>query len=401
MHKLLVRQLRHHMGITENAEIPQQWQQFLDAVSAAYDAADQDLIMIERSLSISSAELVSRNETLSKTLDELKSLQSQLVHTAKMAGLRELVAGISHEINTPAGAISNAIEEIKRIYPELLVSFMQLVKSLSSDLLAQYFNACNFVLKVQHELGTSEIRNVAKTIDSALSAAGLPQNSSMSKNLASIGFDAQSALSIIDLLKSQDAEIMYRALFKLGMSQRHIRNIQVAISRVIHLVKALKLYNHSEQDTITLSNLADDIRNTLVILENKIKRGITVVEEFEAISPIHCYADQLNQVWTNIINNAIEAMQYNGRIIIRIKKINNYKIAVEIEDNGPGVAANIVDKLFQPYVTTKPKGEGTGLGLSISKDIVLKHKGTINFESKPGKTVFIVILPIDLNSIYV
>lgn len=399
MHKRVLRQINRHLGIESESAIPVELYNFIDAISESYTQSDHNLELLSRTLDVSSSELVERNEKLTQTLDDLKKVQSQLVHSAKMAGLGELVAGVSHEINTPAGAIVNAIAEVKHGYTHLLSALTRVVQNLDASGHQRYDQACQVVINFNKELSTSEVRSIAKDLEAELQSLDYPDARSVSKNLAIVGFTKDNFGCLRDLLKTPDHTIIQQSLFDLGMSQTHVRNIQIAIGRIIHLVKALKLYSHSENNAFALSNLRDDINNTLIILHNKLKLGVEVVREFDEIPQVNCFADQLNQVWTNLINNAIDAMNGKGQIIIRLKNVSAHKIAVEVQDNGPGIPENIKHNLFTPYFTTKPKGIGTGLGLSISKEIVEKHKGLIDFDSKPGCTIFRVLLPIDTHNI--
>ncbi|MEJ2397657.1 MAG: ATP-binding protein, partial [Gammaproteobacteria bacterium] len=131
---------------------------------------------------------------------------------------------------------------------------------------------------------------------------------------------------------------------------------------------------------------------------NKLKRGVTVVREYASDLPlIQAYAGELNQVWTNIIDNAIDAMKGEGKLIVRTRQDDNW-IVVEIEDNGPGIPQEIQSKIFDPFFTTKGPGQGTGLGLNISRNLVVqKHHGEISVISQPGSTCFAVRLPVDFN----
>jgi len=266
--------------------------------------------------------------------------------------------------------------------------------------LLDYFLACvELVIRQRPILGTMDERKVAKELEKILIENQLQSTMIYRINLAMIGFNTQNIAHLLPLLKSPFSEEVYQTLLMLGWKFTHIRDIQIGIQKIIHLVRALKLYSHSEQDELGMTNLGDDIQTTLTILHNRLKQGITVVKEFEEVPEINCYADQLNQVWTNLINNAIEAMKGKGKIVIRLNKQDAQHVKIEIEDNGPGIPASVQEKIFDPYFTTKPKGEGTGIGLSISKEIIEKHHGTIKFNSSPGKTNFIVILPISATKI--
>jgi signal transduction histidine kinase len=140
----------------------------------------------------------------------------------------------------------------------------------------------------------------------------------------------------------------------------------------------------------------EGLDNTLIILHNKLKRGVTVEREYADDLPlIQAYASELNQVWTNIIDNAIDAMDGEGTLIVRTRREDPW-IVIEIEDNGPGIPEESQSKIFDPFFTTKGPGVGTGLGLNISRNLIVqKHHGQISVVSEPGRTCFSVRLPID------
>jgi signal transduction histidine kinase len=145
-------------------------------------------------------------------------------------------------------------------------------------------------------------------------------------------------------------------------------------------------------------NIHEGLDNTLIILQSKLKTGVAVHRDYAAELPrIQAYGSELNQVWTNLIDNAIAAMKGQGELILRTRAEDRW-VAVEIEDNGPGIPEANLSKLFDPFFTTKPPGEGTGLGLYISHNIIAqKHKGRIIVTSQPGKTCFKIKLPVKLD----
>lgn len=336
------------------------------------------------------------NVKLTETLKQLQLTQLELIQSEKMAGLGQLIAGVSHEINTPAGAIVNSISGILKDQPTFIENMIQIMAELPQNLFPHLRFCIRTVTVSSKGSGTSDERLMAKELDKMLQAQKVATSMSISRNLAAIGFDKENIEQLIPLLQLPIRESIYQFLYILGTNVIHTKNIKIGIDKIIRLVKALKLYSHSDQDQIASIRLEDDFETTLTILHNKLKHGITIIKEFEPIPDVKCYADQLNQVWTNIINNAIEAMKGNGQIILRLKRTDDSFVKVEIEDNGPGIDTSIRPKIFDPFFTTKPKGEGTGLGLSISKEIIDKHHGTIDVESIPGKTLFTIKLPIDL-----
>ena len=188
--------------------------------------------------------------------------------------------------------------------------------------------------------------------------------------------------------------MVINSFHNIGMSQIHVRDIRIAISRIIQLVKALKTYSRIDNETESFTCLKDDLENTLIILHNKTKRAITIHKEFEKVPKIKCYPGRLNQVWTNLIHNSIQAMNGSGTITIRLKNIDEHWVSVEVEDSGPGIPDEVLPHIFDPYFTTNAKGEGTGLGLSISKEIINEHSGEIEVDTEPGKTCFKVKIPV-------
>jgi signal transduction histidine kinase len=188
--------------------------------------------------------------------------------------------------------------------------------------------------------------------------------------------------------------------------------IQTSTDRVSKIVKSLKSFSHFEEDEKKqLVNISENIENVLVILHNKIKMGIEVIKNYQKDLPlILCYQDELTQVWTNLIHNAIQAMNEKGKLEIEIEIIEELKnkfdidkrnfsyngkyIKVSIQDSGCGIPNEIKPKIFEAFFTTKPAGEGSGLGLHIIGKILENHNGMLSLESQPGKTKFSIFLPI-------
>jgi signal transduction histidine kinase len=171
--------------------------------------------------------------------------------------------------------------------------------------------------------------------------------------------------------------------------------ISQGAGRISDIVKALKSYSYLDQAPIQEVDIHEGLDNTLIILRSKTKEGIHIVREYAPDLPrVSAYGSELNQVWTNLIDNAIDAMDGDGQITIRTRRADN-DVVVEIEDEGPGIPPEIQPKIFDPFFTTKGPGRGTGLGLNITYNIIVeKHRGAINVDSRPGRTVFQIRLPI-------
>jgi signal transduction histidine kinase len=158
----------------------------------------------------------------------------------------------------------------------------------------------------------------------------------------------------------------------------------------------VKEYSYLDQAPVQNVDIHEGLENTLVILRHKTKEGIKIVKQYAANLPkVEAYGSELNQVWTNILDNAIDAMNENGEITIRTSEAAS-QIVVQIQDNGSGIPAEIQKRIFEPFYTTKPPGVGTGLGLHIAYTIVHKHHGDISLRSRPGETCFEVRLPTEL-----
>ena len=161
-------------------------------------------------------------------------------------------------------------------------------------------------------------------------------------------------------------------------------------------MNSVKSYIYLDQAPVHEVDVHEGLENTLVILNHKLKQGVSVVRDYSADLPrIEAYASELNQVWTNIIDNAIDAMGGHGQIIIRTNKEDEF-VVVEIQDNGPGIPEEVRLRIFEPFFTTKGPGIGTGLGLHITNNIVHRHDGLIQVDSSPGETTFKISLPLRL-----
>ena len=177
-----------------------------------------------------------------------------------------------------------------------------------------------------------------------------------------------------------------------------LAEVQLTAARVSGIVRAMKSYTYLDLAPLLEVDVHEGLENTLVIMQHKLKQGITVKREYAPNLPrIEAYASELNQVWTNIIDNAVDAMGGGGVIVLRTY-VEDHHVVVEIIDNGPGIPENILMRIYEPFFTTKPPGSGTGLGLHISHDIIANHhRGQLLVKSKPGETVFKAVLPIKIS----
>ncbi|BBM89243.1 hypothetical protein COTS27_00938 [Spirochaetota bacterium] len=352
---------------------------------------------LEKKVTQRTSALAAANKNLQKTLADLKNTQTQLLESEKMAALGQLIAGIAHEVNTPAGAIKGAIGEIDRDYGLFLDNVVSAFALLNDKQNKIYIKSCkNIISYGAKEITTRDQRLIGRAIEEKMEKSGIKDADTYSRSLATIGFNLDNIEAVLPLYKAgKSKDAVHDSLYQLGMAQVHVRDIKIAIERISQLIRALKNYARVEVDDLVEINIVDGIEDTLIILHNKIKRAIKVVKEYdENIPDIVASGEQLNQVWTNLINNAVQAMKGEGTITIRVKNKKNNAVVVEVEDSGGGIPAANLSKIFDAYFTTKPRGEGTGLGLSICKQIIDKHEGKISVTSRPGRTVFTVGLPV-------
>ena len=172
-----------------------------------------------------------------------------------------------------------------------------------------------------------------------------------------------------------------------------LRDIEHSSDRISDLVKAVKTYTYMDQSGEKEVDIHDGIESTLTMLHHRMKTGITVRREFDRGLPRICgRAGELNQVWTNLIDNAIDAMQEHGELVVQTGAVRD-RVYVRVIDNGPGIPKTLQPRVFEQFFTTKEVGQGTGLGLDIAHRIVMRHRGDIRFESEPGRTMFEVLLP--------
>ncbi|EKO53395.1 GHKL domain protein [Leptospira kirschneri str. 200802841] len=346
--------------------------------------------------------LIELTETLEEKVkirtQELEETQSQLIMSEKMASLGIMVAGIAHEINTPAGVINGAADNLDQNMNYLVQNVFDVVLFARYRKLRKNFELALLHLlrdKKKSELDSKEKFRLKNQLKEEMKNMNFsPALTSELSNFIienQIGKERKYIYNII--LKDDDRG--YFMLKNAAYINRNIKNIRYAIRNIVRIVKALKSYSHLDQSkTFSSSNIIEGMETTLIILNNQIKYGIDVIKNFQEIPLVICNPDELNQVWTNLIQNSIQALKGKGKIEISVFPWNGC-VVVEIEDNGPGIPAKIQDRIWDPFFTTKDQGEGTGLGLGIAKGIVEKHKGKITLKSNPGRTIFRVELPIN------
>ncbi|WP_258104829.1 sensor histidine kinase [Marinoscillum sp. MHG1-6] len=277
-------------------------------------------------------------EELNNALHSLKSAQSQLVHSEKMASLGQLTAGIAHEINNPINFISSGMTSIKMSIESL------------REIADEYSRL------------DEEDADPAEVIE-----------------------------NIRELKEDHEYEEMMEELDEL------IKDVNYGVTRTIEIVKGLRVFSRLDEEEVKTANINENIDATLTLLRNKTKNKVKISKFYDdKMKDVECYPGQLNQVFMNILNNAVQAMpedKKDAEITIYTEELED-NVAIRIKDNGSGIPDEIKNRIWEPFFTTKPVGEGTGLGMSITYGIIEKHGGKIELASEIGQgTEFAITLP--------
>lgn len=328
----------------------------------------------------------------------IRSMQATLQQREKMASLGTLSAGIAHELNNPAAAVrrgaSQLLEDLRRLEDlttqldslELPPAQREALRVLRSqiDENAQHVQTLDAITRSDLE---SELQDW-------LDARGIPEPWEIAPRLLALGFTRERLEELDTQFDDKTLPLVIDWSAARGSGISLLREIADSADRISGIVKAIKEYSYLDQAPLQEVNIHDGLENTLTILRSKWKHGITINRNYSRDLPkVEAYASELNQVWTNIIDNAIDAMSGEGQLTLCTYAEPDH-LCVEICDNGPGIPADIMPHLFDAFFTTKPVGKGTGLGLHISYNIiVLKHHGRLTVESKPGYTCFKAALP--------
>jgi signal transduction histidine kinase len=337
---------------------------------------------------------------------ERMNLEQELLlkQSEKLATLGRLSAGVAHELNNPASAVQRGAGQLKESFSRLSDAQLRLGR----------MGLCDEHLQTLTELGgrAREGRKKATQLDalsrsdwqdrveSTLENAGIESTWEVAPNLVEMGLEPADVEALAETFTPEQLSTALDVLSATYTAHSLVDEIGDSTSRISRIVSALKAYTYMDQAPVQFIDIHEGLDNTLVMFRSMLTDGIAVHREYaEDLPHVQACGSELNQVWTNLIDNAIYALDGQGEI--RLRTCSEGKlVVVDIADNGPGIPEDVQPHIFDPFFTTKPVGQGAGLGLNISHNIVEKqHYGEITVQSRPGNTRFTVKLPINLEEV--
>lgn len=339
----------------------------------------------------------------------LRQNEALLRQNEKMAALGTLSAGLAHELNNPAAAVRRSVEQLRAALSDwtkasidlehcaLTSAQLRVINDLKNALESRLAPEASTALNASLGLDPLTRSDREAAIQTWLEGLGLDMAWELAPSLAACGWELDPLQALAPGFDPETLALAIRWLAAGCTVYSLLNETHMGAERISEIVRSVKAYSYLDQAPVQDVDVREGLENTLVILRHKTKEAINITRDYAPDLPrIEAHGSELNQVWTNILDNAIDAMNGRGELTIRTR-LNDACVVVEIEDKGPGIPAEIQQRIFEPFFTTKPPGQGTGLGLHIAYTIVNKHYGQIRVESQPGKTVFQVTLPLQLS----
>jgi PAS domain S-box-containing protein len=329
---------------------------------------------------------------------EVAERTAALVQSEKLATLGRLSAGMAHELNNPATAAQRGAVRLRDALAQTCGGFLDLaglgLTAADAARLAALVDLGASRAKSPDTVDPLSRSDREAVVESWLEAHGVDEGWELSGPLVSLGLGTPELDALAEGFPEPKLALALGLVCRSHLAFALMEQITHGTQRISEIVTALKDYSYMDRAPVQDIDVHAGLDNTLVMLQGKLKQGVEVERAYGQDLPlIEARGSELNQVWTNLIDNAADAMDASGRLVIRTSS-DGESIVVEIEDDGPGIAADHVDKVFEPFFTTKLPGQGTGLGLNIVFNIVRGSGGQIDVRSEPGSTVFTVRIPI-------
>jgi signal transduction histidine kinase/predicted CoA-binding protein len=331
--------------------------------------------------------------------DRLRATEAMLRQSDKMSELGTLTAGIAHELNNPAAAAQRGSDQLRQAVHGMQQAHRKIselgMDQAEMDRLMELDQVIQESAIKPADLDPISRSDLEAEMEEILDELGVPEAWEKAPILVNGGYSPEDIKNLGNSFLPEQIPAVIEWAASSYSVYTLLEEISQGAERIAEIVKALKMYVYLDQAPIQSVDIHEGLNNTLVLLRSKLKTGVNVQREYQpALPKVQAFGSELNQVWTNIIDNAIDAMQGKGDVVIRTMQEEDWVI-VQIEDNGPGIPEGIRNKIFDPFFTTKEPGKGTGLGLNISYNIIQKHGGQIRVNSRPGKTCFETRLPVD------
>lgn len=340
-------------------------------------------------------QVAQRTQELSQALTHLQTTQQDLIQAEKIAVLGQLVASIAHEINTPLGVIRGASANILSAFHATVHQFPTLWASLSPPQQSDFLALLHAALAQPDSLSTQAERQLRRQLQAQLTEQGMAAAGQIATQLTLLRLDTIAPYATI--IRDRQATTILDAACQLVTQYQNAKHIQQEVERATKIVFALKTYSHPNRlAEYSWLPLTEGLEVALTLYHSRLKQGVTVRrDEAPDLPPIWCNPDEITQVWVNLIDNALYAMHQQGTLEIAIKTEGDRLVAT-LTDSGSGIPTDLQDRIFQPFFTTKPRGEGSGLGLDIVQQIMQRHEGGITVTSVPGRTTFTLWFPLAL-----
>ncbi|MDF3820991.1 ATP-binding protein [Leptospira sp. 96542] len=341
-------------------------------------------------------EVYRKKEELEKALRQIRETEHQLIHSEKLSELGRLIAGVAHELNNPLSAIKASIETLIDSKDKEIQKLNE-KEAVLTKLNEEEKNTLKHILSTRSEFGIvasyterKEKRNILKQL---LVQNNLDYDSDIIEKFLDVGVTTLSP-SEINLLRT-NKDSLRNFLLDEKNNYLHLSIVQIAADRASLIINALKNFSRTPKNEDKRKfSILENIETVLLIYQYRMRGKVSIKKTFLTDANIFGWPEDMMRVWTNVILNALYAMNEKGNIMIFVEK-KDYYVSVRIIDNGPGIPLEIQKKIFEPFFTTKNANEGSGMGLEITKTIIERHHGKIVLESEPGHTCFQFLIPVD------
>jgi signal transduction histidine kinase len=374
---------------------------------------DLKIAYVEAKNSREQAEAAQQQAT--QALEDLQAAQTQMIQSEKMATLGQIVANVAHEINTPIGAVKSSGRIISDSLDDTLHAMPALFRTLDDSHTELFIKMLATHRGSGQSLSTRQERALVKELTRQMEEIDIDNPRHKASILVRMGVRTLEE-DFLPLLQHPDSDQILDTAHGVVIISNSAENINTAVDKVSKIVFALKSFSHTDASGEMVEvDLIDSLETVLTIYHSQIRQGTELVREYDALPPMRCVPDEINQVWTNLIHNAIQAMAmqqaserpvqpeaycdtgifegYQGKLSIGIRQEGKFAV-VSVSDTGPGIPEHVRGKIFEPFFTTKPVGVGSGLGLDIVRRVVEKHQGRIELQTQVGVgTTFTVYLP--------